>query len=447
MGRQGSRWWAERKPWMLRRECACALARQFTGCSSSFGVRCLVAHRPLPLVAALLQVGQALSLASSGMHPSSSGSSSTQWTAHGGAASAVALAAAGGSNPALSAHPAMGGLSAELQRQHHHHHAQQAAAAAAAAGGRGGLAGVHGGQSVGSYQSLGGAVYAGPGPGGRNTRVHVCSKDDSLRTVSRGRRPALPACGFGRGDAGVTTRAALCRSATGAARTVTHGAAATRCVHGPHPCCAVVVVVLVACKGGGEAGHPRRAAAHRCAARDAARRGHHLAVGRGRLPLPLTRRGDGPALRQQAAPLAVRSRVAAAAATTRPRRSAAAAAAAARACPVGANVRAGEGRREGVGGWLLYSHRPVPPHQQPGVGVGPGPRRGGSRRGRAQDSQHCLAGWLHRPPLDAGAPLGSGGRCSAASRRCAAGARWRGAGAHWGARGELATARLAKAQT
>ena len=33
-------------------------------------------------------------------------------------------------------------------------------------------------------------LHAGPGPGGRGVRVHVCSKDDSLRTVVE--RLAIP---------------------------------------------------------------------------------------------------------------------------------------------------------------------------------------------------------------------------------------------------------------
>lgn len=90
-------------------------------------------------------VGQALAMASSSMHPSASGSS---WNPT-------------GSQTQLAQHPAMGGLSAEL------HAAQQRHAQAQALAGR----------------PSEGALYSGPGPGSRTTRVHVCTKDDSLRTV------------------------------------------------------------------------------------------------------------------------------------------------------------------------------------------------------------------------------------------------------------------------
>ncbi len=70
------------------------------------------------------------------------------------------------SNTALAQHPAMGGLSAELHAAQQRHAAAQGPGTAT----RGGA-------------PADGALYGGPGPGGRNTRVHVCTKDDSLRTV------------------------------------------------------------------------------------------------------------------------------------------------------------------------------------------------------------------------------------------------------------------------
>ncbi len=56
-----------------------------------------------------------------------------------------------------------GGLSAEFQAQ------QQAASMQLAA------------QQRQAAQAAGDTLHAGPGPGGRATRAHVCSKDDTLR--------------------------------------------------------------------------------------------------------------------------------------------------------------------------------------------------------------------------------------------------------------------------
>lgn len=61
------------------------------------------------------------------------------------------------------ANPGMGGLSAELQAHQHPQQAMMAQMAAAA--------------------QVDGMLHAGPGPGSKHTRVYVCSKDDSLRTV------------------------------------------------------------------------------------------------------------------------------------------------------------------------------------------------------------------------------------------------------------------------
>jgi len=103
-------------------------------------------------------VGQALSLTAH-PQPGISTSSSQTW----------APQTQRGSNVSLNQHPAMGGLSAELQAQQHR---QQAAAALQAAGSTGGLA-------EGTW--FGGA--AGAPPAMRRGRMHVCTKDDSLRTV------------------------------------------------------------------------------------------------------------------------------------------------------------------------------------------------------------------------------------------------------------------------
>lgn len=106
------------------------------------------AHHPCNLVLAgahllpLLQVGQALSLSSATPGP---------WSQH---------ALQQPQQQPMPLQPGMGGLAAELQ---------QAAKTAA--------------QPPAPLVPEDGVLHAGMGPGGKGTRVHVCSKDDTLRTV------------------------------------------------------------------------------------------------------------------------------------------------------------------------------------------------------------------------------------------------------------------------